>query len=135
MTDDSNLRDNGGNPHANGTPGINGSASAGTDRFSSSPGASASGPAQGAYYQNPPASGAGNPYSAGGPPDINGATTDLGMGGGLDAVYREALSEQPADEMRGGRENPSQPKQPTILEYYIDNGAGFDEAVPPDRQR
>ena len=119
--DDSDLHGNGANPYASGSPARKLGASAGTDRFASSPGGA--GPAQGPYYMNPPTSGAGNPYS-GGAQDQYGAASDLGMSGGLDALYGDLVSNR----------QPAYDGMPTDQQRRIDSGID-DSLVPPDQQR
>jgi hypothetical protein len=104
----------GGNPYSQGAPATDAFGDTNTPyRVGSVPG----------YFQNPHVS-AGNPY-AGAPPDHCGPANDAGLGAGLDATYRETLSNQ-----RDGYGS-----EPNVQDYYIDNGVGFDEAVPPDKQR
>jgi hypothetical protein len=111
----SDLHNNGDNPFSGGSPAVDGSEDTNTPfRAGSLPG----------YFQNPPAMG-GNPYS-GGAPDQYGPANDADMGAGVDNAYRETL---------GNQRDTYDWTVPNALDYYIDNGAGFDEAVPLDEQR
>jgi hypothetical protein len=55
------------------------------------------------------------------------------MAAGIEAAYRETLGEQRDSYIGSGYTYGW--GEPNALDYYIDTGSGFDEAVNPDKRR